>query len=69
MLKKYDIGLILLEDLVPVKLSWAEKYWLGADENKINQQENYLIKYLDNSPGWRKIYFDSLSLIYIKNNF
>jgi len=65
-LNQYDIKLILLKIDKPHKLNWFEKYILQLNEEKINDQKNYLKNYLEDSKNWQKVYGDEISKIYVK---
>ena len=66
-LNEYDIKLVLLKLDKKIKINWFEKYVLGLNEKKVNDQKNYLKDYLDNAPEWKLVYNDSISNIYVKN--
>lgn len=65
-LSQYDIKLVLLKIDKPYKINWFEKYALRLNEEKINDQKNYLKDYLEDSNGWEEIYNDEASKVYVK---
>jgi hypothetical protein len=66
-LTQYDIRLILLDIREKkYKLNWFEKYFFWLNEEEINQQENHLKNYLDNSNEWQVVYNDNISRVYVK---
>jgi hypothetical protein len=66
-LNQYDINLILIARKGKyIKLNWFEKYFLYFNEEKINNYENNLKNYLDNSPAWQLVYNDNLSNVYVR---
>ncbi|MBU4375644.1 hypothetical protein KKH38_04030 [Patescibacteria group bacterium] len=64
-LGQYNIGLVLLKKDKPHKLNWFEKYLLRLNQEKINEKENELENFLDNSNAWQKIYSGSAGNVYI----
>ncbi len=48
------------------ELNWFEKFFLGGDQNKINETKNHLKDYLEGSPEWNRVFADDLSAIYVK---
>ncbi len=65
-IKQHNIQLILLKNKEEkYRISWLDKFF-GIDENKINNQKNYLKIYLNNSSEWQIIYQDEISAIYKK---
>jgi len=64
-LNEHGIELVLLPTKQKqFKLNWFEKYFLKLDEEKLNDQKNYLKDYLDNSDKWSIVYEDNISKIY-----
>lgn len=66
-LKLHKTKLVHLKIQKPIKLNWVDKYIMGLDEEKINNQKNNLKDYLKNSSEWNLIYNDKISLVYVKN--
>ena len=65
-LKQYNIQLVFLRKNLPIKFNSFEKYILGMNEDAVNDKENHMIKFLENSNTWTKIYSDNISYIYVK---
>lgn len=66
-LDEYQIKMVLIQLPVKIKLNWLEKYFLGLDEAKVNDNDDELKNHLIKSPDWHKIYADDLSRVYVKN--
>jgi hypothetical protein len=63
-LKEHDIELILFKaSKKPFKPDWLEQYLLNE---KPTDRHNPLLEYLDKSSEWKKIYSDTVSVIYLK---
>ena len=68
-LSQHNIKLILIKAKEKkINLSRFEKYFLLVNEKKINNNENHLKNYLNNSSNWQLVYSDKISLIYAKND-
>jgi len=65
-LDRYNIKLVFLKINQPIKLNWIDKYVMGLDEEKINDQKNNLKEYLQKNLSWDMIYEDKITQIYFK---
>lgn len=63
---EYNINLFLLKKTQKIKLNWLDKNIFNLREEKINNNENKLIHFLNNNSAWEKIYEDETSLVYQK---
>lgn len=68
-LKDYNIELVLIARKENyIKLNWFEKKFLLLNEEKINDQKNYLKNYLNGSPDWMLAHADEVSEVYVRSN-
>lgn len=65
-LKQYNIGLVLIKNYIkpfPQILSWRDRLMNFISEKTVKSE---LLKYLETSPDWLKVYSDQTSVIFIK---
>ncbi|MDO8667991.1 MAG: hypothetical protein Q7K35_02730 [bacterium] len=68
-LNQYEIRLVFINNKERyLKINWFEKYFLGYNEEKLNNIKNNLKNYLNGSERWQTAYQDDLSTIYVKND-
>ncbi len=66
-LEKHQIEMVFIGDSQnKVKLNWLEKNFMLLNEAELNNTRNYLREYLEQSPEWKRIYNDAISIIYVK---
>ena len=68
-LNEHDIELVIINIAKrDIKLNWFEKYILLFNETSINNKNNPLKDFLEESPRWEEIYSDNIAGVYLRRN-
>ncbi len=66
-LNQYNIRLVLLIKEKDIKFNLFEKFFLMMNENKINDNENHLVNFLEENNEWAIVFENNNSIIYAKD--